>query len=101
MFSVYKVSPKSGPYDTAEDEEIVIEGAGFISENMPACKLNGTVYNASYFTDSIIKCPILKTNRTSEGWVDFDVAPNGIDWAGMTQGFYFYSQPVVYSISPP
>jgi hypothetical protein len=83
MFSVYKITPRSAPYDTVEDEDIIIEGAGFISENMPACRLNGTVYNASFFTDSIIKCPILKANRSQEGWVDFDVAPNGIDWAGI------------------
>jgi hypothetical protein len=60
MFSVYKITPKSAPYDTLEEEDIIIEGAGFVSENMPACRLNGTVYNASYYTDTIIKCTILK-----------------------------------------
>ena len=101
MFSVYKVHPRSGPFDIAEEEDIIIDGAGFISENIPACRMNGTVYNATQYSDSQIRCPIIKNNETMEGWVDFDVAPNGIDWAGIPGGFYYYSQPTVYTISPP
>jgi len=90
MFSVYDVKPKSAPFDTVEEEEVTVEGAGFISENIPACRMNGTIYNATYYSDTVIKCPILKSNVSEEGWVDFDVAPNGIDWAGLTSGFFFY-----------
>lgn len=60
MFSVYRMNPMSAPFDTTEEEEITVEGDGFISENIPACKMNGTVYNATFYTDTIIKCPILK-----------------------------------------
>ena len=52
--------------------------------------MNGTVYNASYYSDSEIRCAILKTNETTEGTVDFDVAPNGIDYAGIHNGFHYY-----------
>ena len=52
MFSVYQIHPRSGPFDTIEEEDIIIDGAGFTTDNIPTCKLNGTIYNATYYTDT-------------------------------------------------
>ena len=90
VFSVNKIYPRSGPYDTPYEEDIIIEGAGFREDMVPKCQLNGTVYNASNYTWNTIRCPILKANAT-EGRVSFAVAPNGEDWSEITGGFYYYS----------
>lgn len=49
MFSVSKIYPRSGPFDTLESEDIIIDGAGFREDYHPMCRLNKTVYNATKF----------------------------------------------------
>ena len=99
VFSVSGIYPRSGPYDTPEQEDIIIEGAGFREDYHPMCRLNKTIYNATKFTYNQIRCPMNKDNAT-EGTVDFAYSPNGVDWTDVEGGFYFYSQPKIFAMTP-
>jgi hypothetical protein len=101
FYQVDGVVPVSGPA-SGDSNPITIYGSGFINAPGICCRIGGVVTNATSVNWTSIQCPIPASPFGTDffGKVDFYYTLNGQDWNLVPQGFSYYQQPVISSISP-
>lgn len=101
LFHIQDAFPRSGP-SNGLGGDILVNGEGFRTEQIPKCRLNGVVSEPVGITWNQIKCPMSPhpAGPTFFGQVDFAVTANGRDWFEFDGGFQYYEQPIVTDIYP-
>ena len=101
FYQVDKVTPLSGPA-SGDGNAITIFGSGFINVPGISCKIGGVVSNVTLANWTAIQCPIPASRFGSNyfGKVDFFYTLNGFEYNMVVNGFSYYSQPTISTVTP-
>jgi len=107
FYQIDEVFPLSGPAFPDEDDYIEIRGSGFTENDEAACFYGAREYAPIGFTTHMVKCPMPTSDKSENWWADhrtdqveLKITLNGRDYLTIPQGYTYYVQPKVFSITP-